>query len=373
MFGIQDLLRFNQFLIEFGQWQQRGQHRMLDIVQTIIAACNAPCLGMPALRPWVGRIDADVDDFRDLQTPLAHDLEPSAVPGGIRDQVNSDRDPQRPGEVERFKILAQRDALSVEGEALFVDGLDANEHVGESKGLPETEHLLVPQQHIPARFEIVLFADSPAGDRLTDGHPLFALNEGDVIDNEDAGLPDAAQVINDGLRTADAIRAAIKGPGAAERAVPWAASSKFDGCARIEDTDEVRAPVTEQIPRRAMVVEVLKHSNRRSFASRRHGAWHESQRPAFSGKRLEQRSHDRFPFALQHTVDPAVGVLEQGLRNERGAMPSDEHPTCGQQLFGHLREIDDFRHIGQIVARKPHDLRPLFVQQAKVVALGFHL
>ena len=110
-----------------------------------------------------------------------------------------------------------------------------------------------------------------------------------------------------------------------------------------------------------MVIEVLEHSNRWPLAHGRHGAWHKSQGSALTAECLEQRSHSRFPFAFQHAIDRAFGMLEDRLRNERGAMSSDEDPTSGQQLFGQLGKIDDLRHICEIIARKPDDVRPLFM------------
>src|SRR6476659_3121894 len=179
----------------------------------------------------------------------------------------------------------------MESEALFVDRFNADEHVGETERLPELEHFFVPQQHVAPRFEIVLFVDAATGDCLTDGHPLFGLDKGNVIDDEDPRLTHAAQVINDGFGAANAVAAAVEGPGAAEGAVPGTAPGKFDGRARVEHTDEVFPSVAEQIPGRPMVIEVLEHPNRWPLAYGRHGASHESQGSALTGKCLEQRAH----------------------------------------------------------------------------------
>src|SRR4029078_13058237 len=200
----------------------------------------------------------------------------SAIPRGVGNQVDGDRNSERPGELQRFKVLAERNTFAMEGEALFVDRFNADEHVGETERLPEFEHLLVPQQHVAPRFEIVLFGDAATGDRLADGHPLFGLNEGDVIDDEDSRLTHAAQVINDGFGAARKIAAGVERPGAAEGAVPWTAPRKFDRRARIEHTNEVFATVAEQIPGGPMVIEVIEHSNRCPLARGRHTRWNKS-------------------------------------------------------------------------------------------------
>ena len=60
------------------------------------------------------------------------------------------------------------------------------------EGFPETEHLLVAQQHVAAGFEVIALFDAGAGDRLAEFHRVALMDKGDVVDDEDPGLADAA-------------------------------------------------------------------------------------------------------------------------------------------------------------------------------------
>ena len=57
-----------------------------------------------------------------------------------------------------------------------------------------------------------------------------------------------------------------------------------------------------------MVIQMFEQPNRRAFSGGRHRARNESKRPASTGKCFEQRSNDRFSFALQDAVDRALGM-----------------------------------------------------------------
>src|SRR5439155_23600127 len=102
------------------------------------------------------------------------------------------------------------------------------EHVRDAKLFPEAEHLLVAQQHIAAGFEVVALPDAGARDSIAQLHAVTLLHEGDIIDDEDAGLADPSQILDHPLGAQQAIAAAIKGPGAAERAIPRAAARELD-------------------------------------------------------------------------------------------------------------------------------------------------
>src|SRR4029450_9651233 len=111
-----------------------------------------------------------------------------AVPVGIRDQVDRDPHPERPRALERLEVLAEGDALAILAQALLVDRLEPQEHVLEAQALPETEDLDVAQEHVAARLQVVLLTDSLSRDRLAEAVAVFGLNEGDVVDDEDARL-----------------------------------------------------------------------------------------------------------------------------------------------------------------------------------------
>ena len=79
---------------------------------------------------------------------------------------------------------------------LFIDRFDPEKHVFEAELLPETKDILVPQQHVAAGFEVILFLDAGAGDRLTDRHRVPFLQKGDVVDDEDPRLADRSQILD---------------------------------------------------------------------------------------------------------------------------------------------------------------------------------
>ena len=61
----------------------------------------------PALGAGVWGVNADVHDFRNVQTPLPNDLEPLPIPIRIGDEINGDRDSKGPCKFKRFEVSAQ--------------------------------------------------------------------------------------------------------------------------------------------------------------------------------------------------------------------------------------------------------------------------
>src|SRR6185437_7782531 len=94
-------------------------------------------------------------------------------------------------------------------------------------------------------------------DGLADRHAMFGVDEGDIVDDEDARLLDHAEVVDDVLRADLAIGAAIECPGAAEGAVPWTAARKLDRGAGIDGAEEIFAPMPQQMPCRPQGVEIV--------------------------------------------------------------------------------------------------------------------
>src|SRR5215467_15044359 len=247
----------HELFVELRERELRGQHRVLDVVESIVARVDAPRLGAPGLRARVRRVDGDVHDLRDLQAPLTDHREALAVPFGIGDQVDRDLDAERARELEGLERVAERDPLAVLAQALLVDGLEPEEHVREAQPRPHAEHVLVAEQHVAACLEIILLADSAARDGLADLEAVLGLYEGDVVDDEHAGLADRREVFGRPLRADHAIAPAVEGPRAAEGAIPWAAARELDRRARIERAEEVLPAALEQIARRDEHVEVL--------------------------------------------------------------------------------------------------------------------
>ena len=190
---------------------------------------EAALLGEPGLGAGIRRVDADVHHFRYIHAPVAHDTDTEAllVPIRVGNDVDRHFDAERTGELQRLEIAPQRDALAELPQAVLVDRLDAEKDVGDAELLPELEHFLVAKQHVAARFQIEVLADALAGDRLADRKPVLLLDEGDIVDDEYAGLADGGEVLDYPFRADRPIAAAIERPGAAERAIPRASAREI--------------------------------------------------------------------------------------------------------------------------------------------------
>jgi hypothetical protein len=74
------------------------------------------------------------------------------------------------------------------------------------------------------------------------------------------------------------------------------------------------------------------------------------------GERRDHLRRHTLPFAAHDAVDRSTGLSEQLGRDERGAVPSHQHPAVGQAFLGEAREIDHLRDVGEVVEREAHDL-----------------
>jgi hypothetical protein len=245
---------------------------VLDVEEAIVAGLEPAAVGQPALRSRIGRVDADVDDVGELQAPLAHDPEALMVPIRISDQVDRDIDAERAGELHRLEIAVERHALTEFAQPLFVDRLEAEKHRLEADALPQAEYLSVPLQHVAAGLEVVPLADAGPDDRLGDLHAVALVNERNVVDNEDAGLADRAQILDGALGPDQPVAAAVKGPGAAERAVPRAAARELDRGARVESAEKIFPPMAQQVAGRPQLVERVDKAGGRALARGGDGA-----------------------------------------------------------------------------------------------------
>src|SRR5262249_15520954 len=180
-------------------------------------------LGEPGLGPRIRRIHGDVHHLGDLAAPLAHEAEALAVPARVGDDVDGDVDVDRASELERLEVLGEAHPLAELAQALLVDRLDAEEHDLEAESRPELEDLLVAQKDVAAGLDVVALLDATARDRLADRHAVLCLDEGDVVQDEQAGLADGCDLLDGPLRRLHAVAAAVEGPRAAERAIPRAA------------------------------------------------------------------------------------------------------------------------------------------------------
>src|SRR5208282_3136849 len=274
MLAVKGLLGGHQFLVKLSERQLRRQNRMLNVVESIVAAYHARALANPALGPGIGRVDADVHDFRQLETPFADNAEALAVPFGIGNQIDQNVDPERAGELQRLEIAAEGDPLAEFLQPLLIDRFDAEKHIFEAEFFPETKDFLVAQQDVAAGLEVILLLDAGPGDRLTDRHPVPLLQKGDIVDDEDSPLTDRPQILDRPLRTDQPIASAIEGPGAAERAIPRTAARKLDRGAGIEGAEKIFPAMTQQIARRCQIIERVDEAGRRPLSVRGHYTRH---------------------------------------------------------------------------------------------------
>src|SRR5207245_2952272 len=132
-----------------------------------------------------------------------------------------------------------RDPFAMLAQSLFVDRLEANEHVFESELPPESKYVLVAQQHVAAGLEIIFLTDAGADDRFGDLHAVPLLHEGDIVDDEDTRFMNRAKILDDALWADQAIAAAVKCPSTAKGAVPWTPPRELDRGTRIECAQKI--------------------------------------------------------------------------------------------------------------------------------------
>src|SRR5690606_16183832 len=135
-------------------------------------------------------------------------------------------------------------------ERLLVDRLEAEKHVVKPELRPALEDLLVPDEDVAPRLEVVLLLDAASLDLVGDLHSALGIDERDVVDDEDVGLADAREVLRRALGRELPVASTVEGPRAAEGAVPRTAARELDRCARIEVADEVLLPSPHQIASR---------------------------------------------------------------------------------------------------------------------------
>src|SRR6516164_1824363 len=223
----------HQLAVKLREWQACRQYRVLDVEQAIIAGLQPASVGDPTLGPRIGSVDADIDDVGHFQTPVADDPKALVVPAGVGDQVYRDIDAERAGEFDSLEIAAERNPFAVFPQPLLVDGFEAEKHGFEPEPLPQAERLLVAQQHVAASFQVISLADTGAGDRLADLHPMALMDKSNVVDDENPRLADRPKILDDAFRADQSVTAAVKGPRAAERAIPRTAARELDRGARV--------------------------------------------------------------------------------------------------------------------------------------------
>src|SRR4029450_6412603 len=96
MFAGENALGFDQLFVKLVERQLRRQYCVLDIKQAVISRGETARFSVPCFGTGVRRVDADVHDLGNFQTPIAHDFKAFTVPRWIGDDVYRHRDVQRP-------------------------------------------------------------------------------------------------------------------------------------------------------------------------------------------------------------------------------------------------------------------------------------
>ena len=183
---------------------------------------------------------------------------------------------------ECFKIFGECDALSVTLQPLLVDCFKTKEHGIQAESFPKFEDFLVAQEHIAARFEIITFPDSAAGNRFAKLHAVLGLNECYVVHDKNSRLADLCQFLDRALRCLHAVVATIERPRTAKDAVPRTAPAELDGSRRIKLADKIFPAMPNEIARRQEIIQRFHEGWRRPAMIECYAARHLPQvRPIF--------------------------------------------------------------------------------------------
>ena len=365
MLPVEDPLGLHQLLVEALERQPGRQHRVLDVEEPVVPRRQLARLGEPRLGARIGRAHRQVDDLGDAQRPLPDHREAALVPVRVGDDVEGNGEAELARDLERLEVLVGSHPLPQQLEPLLVERLHAEEHVVQAEPTPVREDLLVLDEDIAARLEVVLLPDPATLDLAADGEAVLGLDERDVVHEEDVGLADARQVLGRRLRRRLAVAPAVEGPGAAEGAVPGTAARELGGGAGIEDADEVLVAPAHEVARGRVAVEVVEERRARPRPVARH---HARQRlePRVAD-RVEHARDDHLALAADDAVDGAPRVLEELGGDERGAVAADEDEAVAAPALGRLRQIDDLGHIGEVIHREADDLGPEALELPRVI------
>jgi len=129
----------------------------------------------------------------------------------------------------------------------------------------------------------------------------------------------------------------------------------------------------QQIARRPQVIQIMHKARRRALAGHRHHTRNRLDTGPILLHRVQKRDDRGLALAFQDTIDRAGGVLQHRVRDERAAVAAHAHEAAWQHGLGRLRQIHDLRHVGEVVARKGHDIRSPAGHHAVIRAMRLDL
>ena len=130
--------------------------------------------------------------------------------------------------------------------------------------------------------------------------------------------------------------------------------------------------MTQEVAGRAQLVERVDKAGRRAFAGSGDGSGNRDRVVAGLDCREQQR-HRRLALALEHAVNRAPAMRDDGGRGEGRAVTADADEDAGEARFRRFGEIDDLGDIGQVVAGKRDDIRPPALDGSEICTVVFDL
>ena len=89
--------------------------------------------------------------------------------------------------------------------------------------------------------------------------------------------------------------------------------------------------------------------------------------------RGEQERHRRLALALEHAINRAVAMRDDGGRGKGRAVTADADEDAGKACFRRLGEIDDLGDVRQIIAGERDDVRPPPLDRTEIGAVVLDL
>src|SRR5438093_5210621 len=82
MFTGKDALSVDELLVKLRKWQLGRQTSVLDVEQPEVTCSKPTRFGAPCFCPRIRRVNADVNDLRNFEAPIAYDLNRSRSQAG---------------------------------------------------------------------------------------------------------------------------------------------------------------------------------------------------------------------------------------------------------------------------------------------------
>src|SRR5207248_10485313 len=94
---------------------------MLDVEQPVVTRSKSTRFGAPCCCPRIRRVNADVNDLRNFEAPIAYDFESFAVPSGIGNDIDSYGYSERASKLQRLQTVCKCHTRSITLESISAD------------------------------------------------------------------------------------------------------------------------------------------------------------------------------------------------------------------------------------------------------------